>query len=134
MTTIVVVGDGLAVKSLIAMIALRRSAEELTAGPMEVEEWLKWGDAFVLGSRFEGLCISRIEAMAHGCVPLVTSVNSGAATGIEPGVSGLIVDAQPSDDEQRVGIALADAVQRFLGCDRHAMAIAQWNAALSNRH
>lgn len=129
---IVVVGDGPAAAEFDAMIATRpKVVRKGLAGPREVEAWLKWGDAFVLGSRFEGLCISRIEAMAHGCVPLVTNVNSGAATGIEPGVSGLIVDAQPGEDEKRVGIALADAVQRFLGCDRHAMAVAAWNAALA---
>lgn len=129
---IVVVGDGPAAAEFDAMIATRpKVVRKGLAGPKEVEAWLKWGDAFVLGSRFEGLCISRIEAMAHGCVPLVTNVNSGAATGIEPGVSGLIVDAQPGDDEKRVGIALADSVQRFIGCDRHAMAVAAWNAALA---
>ncbi|MBX3316046.1 MAG: glycosyltransferase family 4 protein [Phycisphaeraceae bacterium] len=129
---IVVVGDGPAAAEFDAMIASRpKVVRKGLAGTKEVEGWLKWGDAFVLGSRFEGLCISRIEAMAHGCVPLVTNVNSGAATGIEPGVSGLIVDAQPGDDEKAVGVALADAVRRFIGSDRNAMAIAAWNAALS---
>jgi hypothetical protein len=47
-------------------------------------------------------------------------------------VSGLIVEAEPGDDERRVGIALANAVGRFLGSDRDAMALAAWNAALSS--
>ncbi len=129
---IVVVGEGPAAANFDALIESRpRVVRKGLAGPDEVERWLKWGDAFVLGSRFEGLCISRIEAMAHGCVPLVTNVNSGAATGIEPGVSGLIVDAQPGDDERVAGFALADAVERFIGSDRDAMAVAAWNAALS---
>lgn len=129
---IVVVGDGPAAADFDALIKSRPSVvRRPMAGAAEIESWLRRSDAFVLGSRFEGLCISRIEAMAHGCVPLVTSVNSGAATGIEPGVSGLIVDAQPDDDERVVGSALADAVQRFIGSDRHTMAIAAWNAALS---
>jgi glycosyltransferase involved in cell wall biosynthesis len=45
------------------------------------------GDISILVSEFEGTSISMLEAMAHGCVPVVTSV-SGTSTVIQQGVTG----------------------------------------------
>lgn len=127
---IILVGDGPAARELDDLIATRpRVIRKPLATFSEVESWLKRSDAFVLGSRFEGLCISRIEAMAHGCVPLVTNINSGAATGIEPGISGEIVNAKPADDEIVTALALADAVQRILHRDLNQMGRSAWAAA-----
>ncbi|MBY0587857.1 glycosyltransferase family 4 protein [bacterium] len=49
-------------------------------------------DLFLLTSAFEGLPVSLLEAMAHGCVPVVTRVESGVSQVIEPGRNGELVD------------------------------------------
>lgn len=51
--------------------------------------WEK-ADICVLVSDFEGTSISMLEAMSHGCVPVVTNV-SGTKAVIQDGVNGLIV-------------------------------------------
>jgi glycosyltransferase involved in cell wall biosynthesis len=49
---------------------------------------LESADVFLLLSEFEGLPVSLLEAMGHGCVPVVTGVASGISEVIEPGVNG----------------------------------------------
>jgi glycosyltransferase involved in cell wall biosynthesis len=49
-------------------------------------------DIFLLTSAFEGLPVSLLEAMAHGCVPVVTRVESGVAQVIQPGTNGELVE------------------------------------------
>jgi len=51
--------------------------------------WLS-SDICVLVSKHEGTSISMLEAMAHGCVPVVTNV-SGTRQAIEPGNNGFFV-------------------------------------------
>lgn len=46
-------------------------------------------DAFVLTSAFEGLPLGLLEAMAHGCVPMVTAIDSGIPEVVRDGVNGL---------------------------------------------
>jgi glycosyltransferase involved in cell wall biosynthesis len=48
-------------------------------------------DAFVLPSSFEGCPVSLLEAMAHGCVPVVASVRSGVPELVRDGVNGFVV-------------------------------------------
>jgi glycosyltransferase involved in cell wall biosynthesis len=52
---------------------------------------LEAADVFLLLSEFEGLPISLLEAMGHGCVPVVTAVESGIEEVIEPGVNGQLI-------------------------------------------
>jgi hypothetical protein len=47
-------------------------------------------DIFILASRYEGTSIAMLEAMAQGCVPIVTRV-SGVAGVIQPGQNGFWV-------------------------------------------
>jgi glycosyltransferase involved in cell wall biosynthesis len=54
------------------------------------EVW-RSADVCVLVSEYEGTSISMLEAMAHGCVPVVTRV-SGTSAAITPGESGYLVD------------------------------------------
>ncbi|MEM9662846.1 MAG: glycosyltransferase family 4 protein [Planctomycetota bacterium] len=99
------------------------------ATPAQVASLLDANDAFVLPSRFEGLSIAMLEALAHGCVPVVAPSRSGTAEAVLPGVTGEIASATPDCDERTTGLALADAVdalrRRDLGemaerCRRHA--------------
>ena len=48
--------------------------------------------AFVLPSSFEGLPVSLLEAMANGCVPVVSAIRSGIPELIDHGVNGLLFD------------------------------------------
>lgn len=49
----------------------------------------KWADVAILASRLEGLSVAMIEAMAAGCVPVVSRVASGVDQVIHDGVNGL---------------------------------------------
>jgi glycosyltransferase involved in cell wall biosynthesis len=46
---------------------------------------------FVLTSAYEGLPVSLLEAMAHGCVPVVTAVDSGIPEVINEGINGFML-------------------------------------------
>lgn len=52
---------------------------------------LSGSDAFLLPSSFEGMPISLLEAMAHGCVPIVTRIRSGVPQIVRDGENGFIV-------------------------------------------
>lgn len=54
-------------------------------------ELLAEHDVFLLTSEFEGMPISVLEAMAHGCVPVVTDVRSGIPELIDDGINGFRV-------------------------------------------
>jgi glycosyltransferase involved in cell wall biosynthesis len=111
---IVLLGDGPAAAEMDAAAAARPSLRRVAAcGAEEVSRWLEWADCFVLASRYEGLCLSRIEAMARGCVPIVTHASSGAGTGIRDGVSGMLVGTRPEDSPEAAARDLAEAVERF---------------------
>jgi hypothetical protein len=82
-----------------------------------VDPLLDAADAFILPSRYEGLSVALLEAMARGCVPIVTRVISGHAQVLTHGASGLIAEAGPEADENTAAVSLADAVERFLAGD-----------------
>lgn len=54
----------------------------------QVREALLENDVFMLVSFFEGLPVSMLEAMAHGCVPVVSAMDSGVPELVEEGVTG----------------------------------------------
>lgn len=117
------VGDGPAAEQIdhaaAGSLCFQRISSASGAG---VAERLGWADLFLLPSRFEGLSIAMLEAMARGCVPVVTDVASGARDAIEPGISGALVDA--SLDDRALAKAMARAI---LDCERrglHAMSLA----------
>lgn len=57
------------------------------------EKWrvLTENDIFLLPSRYEGLPMALLEAMAAGCVPVVSDVGS-VSTVVENGVNGYLID------------------------------------------
>lgn len=78
------------------------------AGPVEHHDLaglLKASDAFVLPSRWEGLPIVILEAMAAG-LPVVATDVGGVAEAVEDGVTGIVVPAEDPD-------ALALALERL---------------------
>jgi glycosyltransferase involved in cell wall biosynthesis len=54
----------------------------------EIESLLREHDVYLLPSAFEGLPYALLEAMAHGCVPLVTDIESAVPELIRHGVNG----------------------------------------------
>lgn len=118
-----IVGDGPARDELHAAL-VRVPAVRLhgPASPAGVMDLLRQADALVLPSRYEGLSVAMLEAMAAGVVPIVAWTRSGAGEAIEDGVNGLVVPCSPGSDEQEVGVALADAVERVVneGAQAHA--------------
>lgn len=118
-----IVGDGPAREDLLAAC---QSAHSITlrppASPDELTDLLNTHDAFVLPSRFEGLSIAMLEALAHGCVPVVAPSRSGTAQAVLPGVTGEVADVTPDDDEAAAGLALADAIDTLRRRDLTEMA------------
>ena len=114
----VVVGDGELREPLERRIHERgvEDAVELLGArpPDEVAGWLAAADVFVLPSRYEGLSLAVMEAMACG-LPVVVSDVSGSAELVPTAEDGRVV---PADDPA----ALADAGEELLadaGLRRH---------------
>ena len=57
----------------------------------DVPELLAAADAMVLSSRFEGLPMAVLRAMAAG-LPVIASAVDGTVEAVEPGRTGLLVD------------------------------------------
>ncbi|HVZ94298.1 MAG TPA: glycosyltransferase [Phycisphaerales bacterium] len=117
---LMLVGDGPAAadidRRIIGSSRVRRVA---SAPPSEIARLLARADFFVMASRYEGFSIAMVEAMAQGCIPVVTRVESGAADAVEPGVTGELIEASIGD-EALLGTAMAEGVRRALsaGPDR----------------
>ena len=127
---LVIVGDGPASAALSTAAASRPAITLLGAHPPHrVLEELNRADIFVLASRYEGLSVSLLEAMARGCIPVVTRTHSGAAQAIVPGESGEIADIAPEADEPAAGEALANAVIRAMSLGLASMSTAAWRTA-----
>jgi len=63
----------------------------------ELIELLRESHVFVLPSAFEGLPVSVLEAMANGCVPVVTAIRSGIPELIRDGENGFVVSVGDVD-------------------------------------
>jgi glycosyltransferase involved in cell wall biosynthesis len=128
--TLSIIGDGPAAGEVRAMAEHpARRARVVAPGamaPAELRGVLRDADCFVLASRYEGLSVAMLEAMAEGCVPVVTGVDSGAAEAVIDGLHGVLVDAHPDDPDEAVAVALADGVQRFLAGDTREMGMQAW--------
>lgn len=107
-------GDGPAAGEIDAACATRPSIIRLPAVSSErVHAVLAQHDLFVMASRVEGLSVSMLEAMAVGCVPVITRTRSGSAEAITDGVDGCIVEWEgliSGSEHARLGTLLADGV------------------------
>lgn len=79
----------------------------------KVIDTLRESEVFVLASSVEGFCIALIEAMANGCCPVVTDIESGNKQLVDNGVNGFVV---PVGD---VG-AFVDTI-KFLAANRERL-------------
>lgn len=108
-------GDGPAAAEIDALAprtpCLRRFP---AAPPAAVVSALDTADFFILPSRYEGLSVALLEALAHGCIPILTPSQSGTAQLVRDGETGFLADAGPEATEEHAGLALADALARAL--------------------
>lgn len=82
------------------------------APPAGVRAALDAADLFVLPSRYEGLSVALLEAMAHGCVPVLTPSRSGTGQLVADGRTGFLASAGPEHSAERAGAAMSAAVVR----------------------
>lgn len=112
------VGDGSLLETLgekmAASIAAGRVRLAGRMSPDEVQAELLASDVFLLVSFFEGLPVAMLEAMASGCVPVVSAIESGVPELVRDGVTGF---RAPVHDLA----AFADHLQRLAG-DRELLA------------
>lgn len=78
----------------------------LLGGVSNVEDYLAACDAFILPSIYEGMPISLIEALSHGCVPICSPVG-GMVDMIDDGLNGFLTQGVLSED-------ISNAIMRFL--------------------
>jgi glycosyltransferase involved in cell wall biosynthesis len=71
-----------------------------------VEDYLFLSDAFCLSSRYEGLPISLLEALAAGCVPICTAVG-GIPDVVSEGVTGYLSHGDGVE-------SYCDAIRRYI--------------------
>lgn len=109
--TLTIVGDGPAAHAIDHAVLSRPSMRRLPPVPPDaIAALLHEHDLFVLPSRVEGLSVAMLEAMAHGCVPVVTQVRSGAAQAISHKENGVLVAAENDAPAENVGRAMALAL------------------------
>ena len=125
-----ILGDGPAAGDVDTMCARRPGLLRYGAAPPAgVTAALDAADLFILPSRYEGLSVALLEALARGCVPVLTPSASGTAQLVCDGQTGLIARAGPDSGETEAGSALAGAVIGALqtGDDGlHAMRVRGW--------
>lgn len=132
-----VVGDGPEMESVVSASKGIEQMQVLGAvAPEQVQTHLRWADVWVLPSRYEGQSVAMLEALAFGCVPVVTRVRSGASDVVIDGQTGLMVDAQWDTTGEEVGAMLCDGIERVMGMDiakvsRNAHALALANHGVS---
>ncbi len=126
--SLTLIGDGPAAAEVDEWIGARANVRRIAPlGPLSVAAMLEEHDALVLPSRFEGLSVSVLEALAHGCVPIVARTRSGAAQAV--GEAGVVVDVGEDAEEEEVGARMAAAVEGFARMDRPAMSRKAWERA-----
>lgn len=110
-----IAGDGPARAEIKAMCARRADVRALgPVAPEHVGRLLDEADCFALPSRYEGLSVAMLEAMARGCAPIVARVDSGLDEAVRDGASGIIADVGPDAGADEAGRAMAAAVMRAM--------------------
>lgn len=117
-----IVGDGPLMDEIAQASA---SIDEVTivgpVPPSEVATHLRWADAWVLPSRYEGQSVAMLEALAYGCIPVVTKVRSGAQDAVLDGSTGLSVESEWNTPIEVVAQRVSDAVISLVDQDLGSM-------------
>lgn len=112
-------GDGPATEEIDSLIAKEGRATRMRRlrpmSPEGVERLFSEHDAFILPSRIEGLSMSVMEAMAQGCVPVISRTTSGAGTLVDHERTGMLVDVEFDADEGTIAERFCAAVRRAKG-------------------
>lgn len=120
-----IVGDGPNRTDLLAALAGSPARASVHVDPpiptTAVPAALREADVAVMTSAYEGTSVFLLEAMAHGCVPVVTSV-SGTARLIDPGRTGFLASVGDTKRLAESIAALANdrALLARLGAAAHA--------------
>jgi glycosyltransferase involved in cell wall biosynthesis len=119
-TRFVIVGDGELREPMtkrIAAAGLQRQVRLAGSRSLdEVAAWLGAADLFVLSSRYEGLPLALMEAMAAGCPVVATDVGGVGEVVVDGSVGWLV----PAADPRR----LAEAINRIVGDPTARLAMA----------
>lgn len=103
-----VVGSGAATPALLRAADRHLQRGTMTYRPAVPNDAMpalyRSADVFVLPSAFEGLPVALLEAMSHGCIPVVTDIPSGIPEVVQDGFNGY-----------RVGVGAATQFARRLG-------------------
>lgn len=83
---------------------------------------LRWADAVLLPSRYEGLSLTLLESLASGCVPIGTvgALGHNSTALIRDAIEGIVVPEPPTntpdtDRDRLVGVSMACAIAGALG-------------------
>jgi glycosyltransferase involved in cell wall biosynthesis len=91
----IIVGDGPERTNIEKEIADKGLKDFITLkgwlAPSEVRTQLQQSPVFLLTSAYEGFCIALIEAMANGCCPVVTRIESGNDQLIDNEANGFLL-------------------------------------------
>ena len=115
--TLTVAGDGPDLDGLKRRLAPHADRVQFLGGvaPANVPELLSRHDVLVMPSRFEGLPLTLIEAMAAGCVPVVSKIEGVTDRIVEDGITGLLF---PVGDWRGAAAALSVLESKPLLLDR----------------
>ncbi|MEI6714658.1 MAG: glycosyltransferase family 4 protein [Verrucomicrobiota bacterium] len=87
-------------------------------GAEPVNQWFGMADAFVLPTLYEAWGMVVIEALACG-VPVLTSVDAGAAVAVSPGRNGWLLRSPQDPDEVMAGL---QKLRNGVSCEAPAIA------------
>ncbi|MHC4977278.1 MAG: glycosyltransferase, partial [Planctomycetota bacterium] len=125
--TLTMIGDGPASDEIDQRCEPLPNCQRLPGvSPAKVRAALSEHDCLVLASRFEGLSISMLEALAHGCAPIVANVESGASEAITHNHNGILINTG-EDDTATIAQLFAEQLAA-LAQDEHRLRTIQHNA------
>jgi hypothetical protein len=117
-----IVGDGPARADLEHACEPFENIEILPAATQQrLSQMLGTHDVMVLPSRYEGLSISMLEALAHGCIPVATRSDSGTEQAIAHCETGMIADVAQDADELAAANGLSACIKLLLRRDAQAI-------------
>lgn len=117
-----IAGDGPDIARLKARFGAANGTRVFYEGavsPHKIPELVAHHDVMIMPSRFEGFGMTLIEAMAAGCVPVVSNIRGVTDTIVDDGVDGMLFP---------VG-NYGQAVRHIAGLDRDRNLLAQMSAA-----